>query len=152
MQQINTHNTQTTQQVNNNNNQTKLKVDIPEFGVHHVVELQLHHTEILHAKETAHTVYEFFRAFFRGNNKVVDERLGQLMRFAKSKATSGEELVQETVDAGDVASMIALADLLKSMGQHSLQEPLRRAVLEAKERQLGADHVKGWPCGFWSAS
>ena len=65
-------------------------MDILEFGVHHVVELQLHHVEILHAKETAHTVYEFFRAFFHGNNTVVDERLGQLMRFAESKATSGD--------------------------------------------------------------
>ena len=50
-----------------------LRIDIPELGpsgVHHVVELQLHHAEILEAKESAHAVYEFFRSFFRGNAQV----------------------------------------------------------------------------------
>ena len=48
-----------------------IKIDIPELSVHHIVELQIHHTQILEAKGAAHAVYEYFRSYTHVQKKIV---------------------------------------------------------------------------------
>lgn len=116
-----------------------LKLDFPEMGIHHIVELQIHHEKILKAKGQAHAVYEYFRSYFAGNAAAVDKRLALLLSMA-GEAASIEEVVEQALQGEDIERMRNLVKLLKQLARFQMAESLMRRIVDLTVSECGEEH------------
>ena len=115
----------------------------PGEEVWHVCELQLHIKPITDAEKTlhSHVAYEYFRAYFSGNDAAVAQRLGVLLDFGEAAETP-KDMVDQVLAAAeggtaDVDALRQVADLMKMLSELELQGRVCRAIVEKEKAAHG---------------
>jgi len=120
-----------------------MNVAVKVGSVSHLCELQIHLKAIKDSEpmHKSHLTYEFFRSYFLGNAKAVEERLNLLMALPVDEANDIDELVELMLgsDQPKLYDIEMLCGLLESISESADLVKVREASLAAQERRHGAD-------------
>ena len=106
-----------------------------------ICELQLHHAKIKDSEALvkSHTIYEFFRTYFSGNMKAVEERLETLLKLPVEGLNTIGKLVSKVWDnfSGSVTDLQNLKALLDSMSEIEHSMRVQRRLVELSKSRSG---------------
>ena len=124
-----------------------IRVALPDHHTHHICELQVHCAAIKKMDEVklSHKIYEYFRTYFRGESKSVDERLRVLEQVASSLGSTGvtstlEAVVESALASNSLEELENMKALLDLLSEYNHNFRIYRKIIVFKEAQLGPEH------------
>ena len=111
-----------------------------------ICELQLHHAKIKDSEALlkSHTIYEFFRTYFSGNMKAVEERLETILKLPVEGVNTIGKLVSKVWDdfSGSVTDLQNLKALLDSMSEIEHSVKVQRQLVELWKPRSGEESAE----------
>ena len=117
------------------------------FKFSHICELQVHH-RIIHELGTSlnsHNQYEFFRSYFRGSNRTVEDRLSLVQRLLLFMGAANDNtdtdvvhvVTQNILASGDTTLMYECGNLFRYLNELNQALLLYMKMLHIYEKELG---------------